>query len=79
MEELESKYERTDRLWHELSKVFGALPLAAITDTAFIVHGGIPERNFQLEDVQSITIDERSKIGTVVDPRTEHERLVSSG
>ena len=77
MEELQSKYERSDRLWYELSKVFGALPLAAITDTAFIVHGGIPERNFQLEDVQSITIDERSRIATVVDPRTEHERLVS--
>jgi hypothetical protein len=77
MEELQSKYERTDRLWYELSKVFGALPLAAITDTAFIVHGGIPERDFQLEDVQSITTDERSRIGTVVDPRTEHERLVS--
>jgi hypothetical protein len=77
MEELQSKYERTDRIWHELSKVFGALPLAAITSTAFIVHGGIPQRGFQLEEVQSITTDERSKIGTVVDPRTAHERLVS--
>lgn len=77
MEELQSKYERTDRLWYELSKVFGALPLAALTDTAFIVHGGIPQRGFQLEEVESITIAERSRIGTVIDPRTAHERLVS--
>jgi hypothetical protein len=76
-EELQKKYPRgAAQVWDALGRTFAALPLCARTDTAFIVHGGIPSADFTMEAVQVITPQMRSTVPSIVEPSNDHERLV---
>jgi hypothetical protein len=68
---LRGNHEATESLWESVTELFAALPIAARTNTAFIVHGGIPCANFDLDtDLASISYTDRSilKSTTVLPP-----------
>lgn len=66
-DELARKYPaHAEDLWAEIQNVFGALPLAARTAEAFIVHGGLPSAQFELEELQRLGGDERARISALV-------------
>ncbi len=77
-DELKAKYglKQSDRLWDSLSSMFAALPICVKTDTACILHGGIPKENFSLREVQAITPRVRSRMTTLVHANTAEEQLV---
>jgi hypothetical protein len=79
LDEVKKKYGAGfERVWRTTSELFNALPIGVRTDTAFVVHGGIPNADLQLDDIAKISVNERCKISTVIDPRTPNEKLVSS-
>lgn len=76
-DELREKYAAThSRLASEMNKVFAAMPLAVRSDTAFIVHGGVPGRNFRLDDMAQVTAEQRSKWATVVEANDDLGKMV---
>ncbi|CAB9510566.1 Phytochrome-associated serine/threonine-protein phosphatase [Seminavis robusta] len=77
-DEIRDKYgpRRGANIFKSMSDLFAALPVCAVTDTSFIVHGGLPSDNFSLSQVAEITPDERCKLHTVMESRNEHEKLL---
>lgn len=59
-----------------LSSMFAALPICAKTDTACILHGGIPKQDFSLHEIEVISSQARSKMSSLVQPQTAEEKLV---
>lgn len=55
-------------VWKEFEDVFASLPLAVRTDSAAIMHGGLPCENFSLDQIASITSEERFQVKTMVEP-----------
>ena len=76
-DEIEQRYDREkeDEIWHEMGLLFAAFPLCAVTRTACIVHGGIPEQNFDLQRLRKISKSVRCELKTVADPYDEDEEL----
>ena len=81
-EELKQKYFLGDpameKVWESMSETFAALPLGVVTDTSFIVHGGLPSKEFRLEHLRKLSTQDRSRCYTLVHPRTETEKLIES-
>mmetsp|Transcript_9681 Transcript_9681/g.16108 ORF Transcript_9681/g.16108 Transcript_9681/m.16108 type:complete len:630 (-) Transcript_9681:27-1916(-) len=77
-DELLQKYgsEHAEQLWDEFNAIFCALPIVALTENAAIVHGGLPSKDFVLDDVRKITTEQRCKVQSIVEPKTEHDKLV---
>lgn len=79
-DEMDQKYpdapEQVDEVWYEFGLVFAALPIVAWTQSAAIMHGGIPYEGFTLERVLEIDPDIRVQLKTVVDPYDEDEEIV---
>lgn len=86
-EEVQTKYqlsshEHSDHnrsmphVWKTLSDTFAALPIAVVTDTAFIVHGGLPSRHFKLDQLRQVTIQDRCRYNTLVRPTTSVDTLM---
>jgi len=73
---LQSSPTSFDALWKVICATFAALPLAVVTDTAFIVHGGLPSAEFEMKDVQQVSGNFRCKLDTVVEPKSPLEKLV---
>ncbi|KAL7574305.1 hypothetical protein ACA910_012547 [Epithemia clementina (nom. ined.)] len=66
-----------DLIWSAMAKLFGALPLALLTDTAFVVHGGLPYEGFELETLRQLPKQMRLDLTTTVKPTTQAEQLVT--
>ncbi len=81
-EELKQKYSLADRamekLWKSMSETFAALPLGVVTDTAFIVHGGLPSKEFRLDDLRKVTVEQRCQCHTLVQATTPLEKMIES-
>lgn len=78
-EEMDEKYDDPDlveEVWYEFGLVFAAFPIAAWTNSAAVMHGGIPYEGFKLERVREIDPDVRVQLKTVVDPYDEDEEIV---
>ena len=58
----------SDTLWIHVEAIFGALPLAARTAEAFVVHGGIPRAGFEMRELEAVGADERASVGVLVPP-----------
>lgn len=65
-----------DDLWDGFDNVFCALPIAAVTDTAAVLHGGLPGRDFTLEDLREISLEDRASIQSLVEPKTDTAHLI---
>lgn len=78
LDELKTKYGKQGHLeiFREVSRLFAALPLGAHTEHVFVVHGGLPSAEFGLEDLRQISSEARSKLKTVIQPKTKEEELV---
>lgn len=79
-DEIQHKYgqRRGDQIFKAISELFAALPIAAVTDNSFIVHGGLPHDHFSLDQIAAITPKERSKMFTVMENGCEKELLLES-
>lgn len=55
-------------IWKEFEDVFASLPLAVKTDSAIIMHGGLPSEDFSLDMIERITPEERFQVKTMVEP-----------
>jgi diadenosine tetraphosphatase ApaH/serine/threonine PP2A family protein phosphatase len=70
--ELQEKYNLHDRLkskvWQVMGEIYSALPIGVVTDTAFIVHGGLPKPNFRLDELRRISTVDRCRYATLVQP-----------
>jgi len=78
-DEIAEKYADEDDvedIFAAFGRVFAALPLCAVTETAAILHGGLPSYDFNLNDIGTITTEERCQISTTIEPKTEKEILV---
>jgi diadenosine tetraphosphatase ApaH/serine/threonine PP2A family protein phosphatase len=64
-------------VWDKICRVFAALPLCATTDTAMILHGGLPSADFNLSQLAQISPADRSKLQTVIEPKSDAERLIA--
>lgn len=49
-----------DSLWGAIASVYAALPIAATTDSALIVHGGLPSAEMSLGTVQRLSAADRA-------------------
>ncbi|KAL7574306.1 hypothetical protein ACA910_012548 [Epithemia clementina (nom. ined.)] len=67
-----------DLIWSAMGKLFGALPLALLTDTAFVVHGGLPYEGFELETLRQFPKQMRLDLTTTIKPTTQAEQLVTA-
>mmetsp|Transcript_18179 Transcript_18179/g.26019 ORF Transcript_18179/g.26019 Transcript_18179/m.26019 type:complete len:525 (+) Transcript_18179:2266-3840(+) len=72
-DEIQARYgkgecDSTDDIWDAMGDLFSVLPLCVRTDTAAIMHGGIPSDGFQLSELESITTEQRSRIRSMLDP-----------
>jgi len=67
-EEVQARYEGADDIWKEFEDVFASLPLAVKTDTAAIMHGGLPTADFKLEQIAAIEPEDRFEVKTMVEP-----------
>jgi hypothetical protein len=76
-DELRAKYglKQSGRLWDSISSMFAVLPICIKTDTACILHGGIPKENFPLREVQAISPRVHSLMTTLVHACTAEEQL----
>lgn len=63
-------------LWRPISDIFAALPMGVVTDTAFIVHGGLPSRDFRLDQLRQLTTEDRCQYHTLVQPTTPTELML---
>ncbi|CAB9506487.1 protein phosphatase PP1 [Seminavis robusta] len=77
-EEIEDKYgyEKADDIWYEFGFLFASFPIIARSETAAIMHGGIPMEEFDLDVVNEIGKELRCELKTVVDPYDDDERLI---
>ena len=77
-DELEEKYgaDHSEALWDAFDAIFCALPIFAVTETAAIVHGGLPSKHFKLDDVKAISTEQRCQIKSTVEPKTEIGKLM---
>lgn len=84
-DELLSKYTLSDdaegqaalkKVWDPISEIFAALPMGVVTDTAFIVHGGLPSNDFRLDQLRQLTVQDRSQYHTLVHPKTPTEQMM---
>lgn len=73
-DELQARYQGTyevdqgiQDIWKEFEDAFASLPLAVVTDSAAIMHGGLPSINFRLEQIAQISPEERCRIKTMVE------------
>ena len=64
------------KLWDAIGDVFAALPIIARTDSAIILHGGIPTEDFTLERVAEISSYARCQLPTTVNPEEGDEALI---
>ena len=54
-DEVRDKYPaHAERIWAALLELFGSLPVAAHTASAFIVHGGLPSAQFSLQQLRDL-------------------------
>ena len=65
---LERYGEDFDDLWKEFEDVFASLPLAVRTNSAVIIHGGLPSDDLTLEHIANIMPENRFNIKTMVEP-----------
>ena len=49
-----------DSLWGAIASVYAALPIAATTESALIVHGGLPSAEMRLETLQRLSAADRA-------------------
>lgn len=81
-QELKQKYflgeEAMSKVWASMSETFASLPLGLVTDTSFIVHGGLPSHDFRLSHLQGLSPKDRSQCHTLVQPRTPREKMIES-
>jgi serine/threonine-protein phosphatase PP1 catalytic subunit len=77
-DELVSKYgeDEYEVLWDAFMASFRALPIAAVTNNSFIVHGGLPSQSFQLDDLRAVTAQDRCQVNTTIQPRNKVEKLL---
>lgn len=78
-DEIAEKYADEDDaedIFEAFGCVFSALPLGAVTENAAILHGGLPSYNFSLNDIAAITTEDRCRISTTIEPKTEQDFLV---
>ena len=77
-DEIEDKYgyEKGDEIWYEFGHLFAAFPIIARTNTAVVMHGGIPNEGLSLEDVNAISKETRCELKTISDPYDDDEQLV---
>ncbi|KAL7530892.1 hypothetical protein ACHAWF_003553 [Thalassiosira exigua] len=80
-DELRARYgsNRVHRIWREFVDVFASLPLAVRTDTAAIMHGGLPSADFNLQQIACISPEERFKFKTVMEPRPDKTLALLQG
>jgi Ca2+-binding EF-hand superfamily protein/diadenosine tetraphosphatase ApaH/serine/threonine PP2A family protein phosphatase len=77
-DEVEKKFhgwKEQSLLWDKICRVFAALPLCARTDTAMILHGGLPSADFDLSQLAEVSAADRSKLETVIEPHSDAEQL----
>lgn len=80
-DEIKGKYPAfsIDELWESITNVFTAFPLAALTKTALILHGGLPSANFSLDQLSAITPSERAQFKSpAVEATSDTARLVQN-
>jgi Ca2+-binding EF-hand superfamily protein len=81
-QELKEKYQLSDpameKVWRAMSETFAAFPLGMVTDTSFIVHGGLPSKEFRLDHLRQLSAKERSQCHTLVHPRNKTEQMIES-
>lgn len=79
-DEIAMKYGAKDarHILKFLGPTFSALPICARTESAFIVHGGLPSSDFSLSQVEAISSETRCGIATVVEPRNEQEKIIEN-
>jgi len=77
-EEVETKYdyEKGDEIWYEFGLLFASFPIISRSNSAAIMHGGIPQEDFDLDEVNELSPDVRCELKTIADPYDEDERLV---
>eukprot|EP00542_Grammatophora_oceanica_P020161 CAMPEP_0194031262 /NCGR_PEP_ID=MMETSP0009_2-20130614/4469_1 /TAXON_ID=210454 /ORGANISM="Grammatophora oceanica, Strain CCMP 410" /LENGTH=753 /DNA_ID=CAMNT_0038671363 /DNA_START=30 /DNA_END=2291 /DNA_ORIENTATION=+ len=77
-DELVQKYgaDEADDIWDGVNAAFCALPLCIISDTAVILHGGIPTADFDLDQIRDITPSQRKRMKSLVEPKNALETLV---
>lgn len=69
-------YDKGDEIWWEFGLLFAAFPIAARTNQAAIMHGGIPVEEFTLDDLNELEPATRCEMKTVTDPYDDDERLL---
>jgi len=77
-EEVDEKYgyEKGDEIWWEFGMLFAAFPICARSNTAAIMHGGIPVEEFDLDDLNELEKETRCQMKTISDPYDDDERLL---
>jgi diadenosine tetraphosphatase ApaH/serine/threonine PP2A family protein phosphatase/Ca2+-binding EF-hand superfamily protein len=78
-DEIREKYgaHTSQDIWELMVDLFAALPIAARTDSALIVHGGIPSEDFTIESLEAISTYERFQMKTTIEPKTPEEDIIS--
>lgn len=62
--------------WIPISQFFSALPMGVVTDTAFIVHGGLPSKDFSLDQLRRVTVQDRCQYASLVEVDTPTELML---
>ena len=81
-DELLSKFHLGDKedalkeIWGPISELFAALPLGCVTDTAFIVHGGLPSADFSLNELRQLTVEERCQYTSGIQPQSPTQHML---
>jgi diadenosine tetraphosphatase ApaH/serine/threonine PP2A family protein phosphatase len=78
-DEIRQKYDSESAIdiWEAVGDAFAALPIAARTKSALILHGGLPSADFDLDSLAAIPALTRFEMKTTVDPKTPEQRLIS--
>jgi len=77
-DELQQKYGSSyfELIWDSLSDVFASLPICVRTNSAIILHGGLPSADFKLSDLEAVSAEARFKLKTVTEASNSEERLL---
>lgn len=73
---LHDDYERGQELWDNIGNVFASFPIALRTQTAVILHGGIPTDDFELDLLAAVSAESRMEMPSVQSPEGMMEELV---
>lgn len=77
-DEVRRKYvDHIDHVWDAVGELFAALPIALRTSNACVLHGGLPNESFNLDELNQLPPEVRFEMRSTIEPKNEEEALLA--